>query len=477
MIILFSVSFTLDYSIDISPIIYENCTLCHREGKIGSFLPLTNYSEVFDNRFWIAYAIEGNQDGRHSDPIMPPWPADRSYSNLLDELYLTDNQIQMFLEWIDMGSPQGDIEEEYPMPDFPEGSSIGIPDLTLQMSQPYFIEGNYEDDYRCFIINMDNDLDIDLAAVEFIPNNLEAVHHALIVAVPKGSADYLEDSDENYGYECFGSFQVNNTSDILGGYAPGMIVREWPGELAQKIPANSDIILQIHYAPLYVDQYDQSSINIFYKHGNIDRYIKEYQMVNTEFALPPNQITEVTQSFLVSEDISLIQFLPHSHLLGKFWEIYAISSLTQDTIPIIRINDWDFDWQFFYSPEYMIHLPAGSIIKARCIYDNTINNPNNPNNPPQWTFWGEGTGDEMFYVPFRYIDYRYGDENIYLGDFISGDLNDDSLINILDVVLLANCVISQNCLEQFSFHQSDINGDNLYNVLDIVSLVNIIFNE
>ena len=78
----------LDYSEDISPIIYNNCTSCHRPGQIASFLPLTNYEEVFNDRFWIAYAIEGDEESRHGDPIMPPWPADRSYSTLLDEMYL-----------------------------------------------------------------------------------------------------------------------------------------------------------------------------------------------------------------------------------------------------------------------------------------------------------------------------------------------------------------------------------------------------
>ena len=84
--------FALNYSENISPIIYNNCTNCHREGKIGAFLPLTNYDEVFNDRFWIAYAIAGDEDSRHGDPIMPPWPADRSYSNLLDEMYISDAQ-------------------------------------------------------------------------------------------------------------------------------------------------------------------------------------------------------------------------------------------------------------------------------------------------------------------------------------------------------------------------------------------------
>ena len=137
--------FALDYSLDISPIIYENCTSCHQTGKIGAFLPLTSYEEVFNNRFWIAYAIAGNEESRHGDPIMPPWPADRSYSTLLDEKYLTEDQIHSFLEWIETDAMQGNPEEEFPIPNYPEGSTIGTPDLIFNMEEPYYISGNYKD--------------------------------------------------------------------------------------------------------------------------------------------------------------------------------------------------------------------------------------------------------------------------------------------------------------------------------------------
>ncbi len=471
-IIIISELLSIDFSNDISEIIYNNCTNCHREGQIGSFLPLISYESVFENRYWISYAIGAGEEFRHGNPIMPPWPADRSYSSLVDEMYLTDDEISLFSSWVDSGAMQGDPDLEYQMPDFHQGSSIGAPDLIYQMNQPYLIQGNYQDDYRCFVIEMNNDEDVDLAALEFIPGNLEAVHHALIVAVPAGSADDLDNSDLNYGYECFGGFQIDYTSDLLGGYAPGTFTRKWPQGLAQKIPSNSDLILQVHYAPVNIDQTDQSSINIFIKEDIVERYVQEYQMINTEFALAPNQLTEVTQSYEVPYDISLVQFLPHAHLLGKYWEIYAISSLSQDTIPIIKINDWDFDWQFFYSPEYMIYLPAGSTINARCIYDNTSSNLDNPNNPPEWVFWGEGTGDEMFYVPFRYVIYEDGDENIFLGSDleVAGDANSDGVINILDIVVIVNNIIDD---QPFVF-SNDLNSDGEINILDVVLLVSLI---
>ena len=57
----------------------------------------------------------------------------------------------------------------------------------------------------------------------------------------------------------------------------------------------------------------------------------------------------------------------------------------------------------------------------------------------------------------------------YLGTSISGDLNDDGITNILDIVIAINLVI-----EGQNDSNADINGDGTVNILDIVQLVNII---
>jgi hypothetical protein len=58
-------------------------------------------------------------------------------------------------------------------------------------------------------------------------------------------------------------------------------------------------------------------------------------------------------------------------------------------------------------------------------------------------------------------------------DFFSsllGDLNDDGLVNVLDVVVLVNIVLGQAAQDP----AGDLNDDGLINVLDVVILVNII---
>ena len=55
-----------------------------------------------------------------------------------------------------------------------------------------------------------------------------------------------------------------------------------------------------------------------------------------------------------------------------------------------------------------------------------------------------------------------------------GDINIDSAVDVLDVVLLLNFILEYIIPTDDQLWLSDINGDNILNVLDIISLVNII---
>ncbi len=67
---------------------------------------------------------------------------------------------------------------------------------------------------------------------------------------------------------------------------------------------------------------------------------------------------------------------------------------------------------------------------------------------------------------------------LYYGEFttnesISGDINSDNNINVLDVVLLVNLVLDNSNYNQLA----DINSDMIINILDIVELINLILGE
>ena len=124
-----------------------------------------------------------------------------------------------------------------------------------------------------------------------------------------------------------------------------------------------------------------------------------------------NQVTTFHGSVTMLEDISLISVTPHCHLLGQAWEVFARSPNAQDTIPLISIPEWDFNWQGIFTYPQMVRIPAGYVVEAYATYDNTASNPFNPNDPPQTMFWGDFTTEEWMF--FQGVPYER-DEDIVL---------------------------------------------------------------
>ena len=410
-----------NYAEDIAPIIYKNCSNCHRPGEIGPF-SLTNYDEVSN---WAGMIKVVTESG-----YMPPWKPDTEYSTFLGEATLTDTEISKIADWVDNGMERGDITAEPEFPDYPDGSLLGEPDLVLSMTEAHLHRGNNRDSYYYFVLPTDLPEDKIIKSVEFRPGNKAIVHHALIFEDNNGIARNTDAQTPEYGFESFGSFSGNN-NDVnflnekqFPPYAPGQKAIFYPDGLGQVLKAGADIAVQIHYAPIASDEWDQSSINFFFadESEQVDRFVDQdiflpFQLPGGFFGffIPPNTEKEFIGQWNVSQDISIMGIFPHSHLLGREWEAW-IDHKDGSKTNLISIPDWDFNWQSQYYFNKLIKAESGDIIRARAVYDNTASNPNNPNFPPQTVAWGDKTTDEMFYMPFLYVPYQTGDENITFGE-------------------------------------------------------------
>ena len=62
---------------------------------------------------------------------------------------------------------------------------------------------------------------------------------------------------------------------------------------------------------------------------------------------------------------------------------------------LIRIPEWNFDWQQQYAYAAPIRLPAETRVEMEFTYDNSAANPRNPNHPAKSVTWGPGSADEM----------------------------------------------------------------------------------
>src|SRR6476660_4167525 len=115
---------------DIAPILYKNCTLCHRDGEAAPF-PLVTYNDAKKKSVTLAKAVHNR--------VMPPWkaePVDYSYRN---ERRLTDSEIALIEQWVKAGTPEGNPADHPTPPTFPTGWRLGPPDLILEFPTAYNI--------------------------------------------------------------------------------------------------------------------------------------------------------------------------------------------------------------------------------------------------------------------------------------------------------------------------------------------------
>ena len=76
--------------------------------------------------------------------------------------------------------------------------------------------------------------------------------------------------------------------------------------------------------------------------------------------------------------------------------MYAYAVLPDGTRrTLLRIPDWNFNWQRQYRYATPIRLPADTRVEMEYTYDNSAANPRNPNHPPARIAWGPATTDEM----------------------------------------------------------------------------------
>jgi hypothetical protein len=408
------------YADDVAELIYTHCGSCHRAGEIGP-MPLTNYDEVKSWANMIQYVTETK--------YMPPWQPDPAYSRFRGENFLTDEQIEVISDWVNAGMPRGDVSKEPPFPSFPTGSVLGTPDLVLEMAEDYLHKGNGEDQYVYFVLPSGLTEDKIVKAVEFRPGNTAIVHHALIFEDLTGEAARRDALTPEYGFDGFGGFNNQQGQEKqFPGYVPGQKPILFPDGIGQTMKAGSDIVIQVHYAPWPVDEYDRSKVNIFFadEDEEVEREVQNHimlplrQTIGEAFVIAPGTVQEFHGKFTVPIPVSLLGVFPHMHLLGRHWEIY-LEKKDGTKVNMCRINDWDFNWQGgYYFDRYIVAEP-GDVIHAIASYDNTRDNPNNPNDPPNWVSWGEKTTDEMYYLPISYVPYMSGDEDVIFTDVTTSD--------------------------------------------------------
>ncbi len=417
----------------IAPIVFENCSPCHRPGEAGPF-PLIQYQDLKKRTKML---VEVTQSG-----FMPPWPADPSYRSFLNERKLTQKQKALIKRWVAQGAPEGSEELQPKVPDFESQRPLGKPDAIVFMQDTMFIAGNNIDHFRYMKTPYELERDTFLKAIEFVPGNRRLAHHmngSMINYLPGKKKNHrlgatIVDPDTTDTFSSYEYMQLANddgtypalTPSVVN-YLPGVEVTGYPEGIGGYRISKQGLFLikTMHYGPSAIDTFDLSHFRLYFSEHPPKRPMHEIQMgtlgmtpVEPELIIPANKVSTFKTTYHVPEDMSLLTINPHMHLLGQEFLAFAVPPLG-DTIPLIHIPRWDFRWQYFYTFKKMLKIPKGSEITAVATFDNTVNNPHQPFVPPRNIIppaEGEDmkTTDEMFQFFINYVPYVEGDEEVSL---------------------------------------------------------------
>ena len=425
----------------VAPILFANCTTCHRPGEAAPFT-LMSYEDARSRGRLIAAVTQAK--------VMPPWkaaPGDYAFTN---ERRLTASQIDVLRRWVDDGMPEGEPARLPALPAFTEGWELGAPDLVVTMPEPFAVPAEGPDVYRNFVIPLNLDEDTWVRAVDFRPSARAVLHHSLFFLDQTGAARERDEQEPGPGFDGAmgggagitrggaglraltglgggrgrrgggagsadgGAELVRRGGSTLGGWALGGRAQQLPDGLAFFVPRGSDLILSTHFHPSGKAEQETSTVGLYFADRPPTNAFAPIQLPPVFGALEGIDIPAgergytISDSFVLPVEVEAFGVTAHAHYLGKEMKLTATLP-GGETRTLLWIDDWDFSWQEAYRFTEFVRLPQGTRLDVTIGYDNSADNPRNPSNPPMRVTWGEESTDEMGSMSLQIVPVRPGD--------------------------------------------------------------------
>jgi tetratricopeptide (TPR) repeat protein len=389
----------LTFAHDVAPIIYRNCAPCHRPGEAAPF-PLLSYQDVRKRASQIAQVTKSR--------YMPPWPPEHGFGDFAGERRLTDQQIQAIAEWVKEGAPEGPSVP--PAPSFTEGWQLGPPDLVLEAQSSFHAPASGPDVYWNFVFTPDLAASRFVRAVEIRPGDRKLVHHANLLIDRLGA---VQVQGRSGGFPGMDLTLFRSPFDPDGNFLfwkPGSVPHVEPDGLAWRLDPGNQLVLNTHVHPSGKPEELRPSIGLYFTDKPQTKFPLLVQLGNDDALDIPAGAAHfaVSDDFRLPMDADVLAVYPHAHYLGKRIEAYAMLPGGRREW-LIRIPDWDPNWQAVYYYREPVFLPKDSIISMRYEYDNSEGNVRNPNHPPKRVRAGNQSTDEMAHLWLQVLPRGAGD--------------------------------------------------------------------
>ena len=408
---------------DVLPILQNRCQECHRPGEVGPFSLMTHKQTL-------NWAKDVKETARNR--TMPPWKPVEGVDFKHDRR-MTEREINILAEWADAGAPEGNPADAPPEKKFTRGWSMGEPDLVLEMKEEFHLAANGPDHFQCVVLPTGLTEDKFLIGFEVRPGNPRILHHAVNYTDISGRARQLDSDarkqspgpDHGPGYESpmgigFTPKKVGEIG-VFGGWTPGMRGQRSPDGAGYLMPKGSDVVMQLHYHRTGKPETDRTKVGLYFSKSKELSRLKLLTvpglLASSDGLKPFDTIPagaskhRVIGKVVVEEECEAHSVLPHMHMLGKKIRV-GLTAPGEKERTIVRIDDWDYNWQEGYRFAHSFKISAGTIITVEAEFDNSASNPNNPSSPPRVVRKGEGTTDEMLFAFLRVTSAGIGELKI-----------------------------------------------------------------
>jgi tetratricopeptide (TPR) repeat protein len=375
------------YAEDIAPLLAERCVMCHVPGGSAPFSLLT-YEDAKRHAAQIVAATRARS--------MPPWKADPDNGPFVGQHPLSEAEIDRIEHWAAAGAIEGDPSPATQISDSKTtGWRLGPPDLIVTLPQPYSLQAEGSDIFRIFVIPVPVTKTRFVRGLEFRPGNPRVVHHANIRIDKTGASRTLDEADPGPGYSGLIARSAGYPEGHFLGWTPGQVAPLLPKDLSWRLDPHTDLVIETHMMPSDRRESVQPSIGLYFSDTPPTRIPAMLRLGRQNIDIPagdPEYI--ITDSYTLPVDVDVQALQPHAHYRGR--DVVGEAKLPDGTTKrLIHIGDWDFRWQHVFRFEHPLHLPKGTTVSMRWIYDNSPNNPRNPENPPKRARWGQHSSDEM----------------------------------------------------------------------------------
>ena len=371
----------ISYANDVAPILSAKCVACHTAGGMGPFA-MDSYEVVKGFSPMIREVLRTRR--------MPPFHADPHYGAWKNDMSLSADQVKTIVNWVEAGAPRGagpdPLKKARPqLADWP----LGKPDVIVNV--PAFdVPATGLVDYQDWSVPTKLTEGKWLRATSWKAGATPTVHHALAGWIPEVRAD-------GRGFSW-------NTS--MGGYGPGGENNLSPDSTGTYVPPGGSFAFQMHYTPVGKAMRDQTQVGLYFYKQEPKYILRQASVTDFSIELPAGEARHRERAYLeFPHDALLYGTQPHCH--SRCYST-KLTIRYPDGKQKILLNQprYDFGWQREYIFKDMLPVPAGSVLIAEYVYDNSEANAANPD-PRHNVVFGEQTSEEML---FTFVRFRWKDE-------------------------------------------------------------------